>query len=84
MGENDVTERVELDEGALLKAVRALATGQPGEARQVVVSELVDALLAERSFPSPAEAWRVKVALQRRIAELAQSMPGLTYVEGDA
>ena len=81
----ELPEGFVLDEGRLLEAVRDLAARRSGPtAEQVLLAELLDHLLAGRAFGTPREAWRARLGLRRRVAELTRAMPGLRFVEGDA
>ncbi len=70
--------------------MRVLAKGRPaapglaGEPRNVLLADLLDALLEGHGFSSPLEAWRARVALWQRVIALTEAMSALIFVEGDA
>jgi len=87
----DVVERtqpdspIDLGPEALLARVQVLAKSiSKGEPRNVVLGDLLDALLEGHVFSSPPEAWRARLALRQHVIALTEAIPALTFCEGDA
>jgi len=85
MGEPQPDRPIDLGPEALLARVQALAKSiSKGEPRNVVLGDLLDALLEGHVFPSPPEAWRARLALRQHVIALTEAIPALTFCEGDA
>ena len=85
MGESQPDSPIDLGPETLLARVQALAKSSSNkEPRNVVLGDLLDALLEGRVFPSPPEAWRARLALRQRVIALTEAIPALTFCEGDA
>jgi hypothetical protein len=85
MGEPQPDSPIDLGPEALLARVQVLAKSvSKGEPRNVVLGDLLDALLEGHVFPSPPAAWRARLALRQRVITLTEAIPALTFCEGDA